>query len=134
MTKEEICSRYQTLMAERPDAEDMYMLLVQHFEKEIARLKDLRCNSVLISQEDVDFLQEQNQRYADLVAYLEDEIVAEFEGKAYKVESSYKQETALQSDSMSNDESYVSFLLSSTYGDLEVGKCYKVIIKECKDK
>jgi len=47
---------------------------VDELEAEVKRLKDLRCNSVLISQEDVDFLQVQNQRYADMVADLEDEI------------------------------------------------------------
>lgn len=40
-TKKEICEEYQTLMAERPDAEDMYLELVQHFERKLNKLKDL---------------------------------------------------------------------------------------------
>jgi hypothetical protein len=57
-----------------------------------------------------------------------------FTGTAYKVESTYKRETQLQSDSLQEDESYVDFVLSSTYGELKEGVTYRVTIEEVKDK
>jgi hypothetical protein len=58
----------------------------------------------------------------------------EFTGTAYKINSSYKKETHLQSDSLQEDESYVDFVVSSIYGELKEGVTYKVTIEEIKDK
>lgn len=40
-TRKEICEEYQTLMHERHDAEDMYLLLVEHYENKLNKFKDL---------------------------------------------------------------------------------------------
>jgi hypothetical protein len=39
--KRQICQSYQQLMAERQDAEDMYLELVQYYENKIQKIKDL---------------------------------------------------------------------------------------------
>ena len=59
-----------------------------------------------------------------------DDIVVDFEGVA-RYDGFYKnRSTAVQSQNDPGDESYVEFTLEDTYGKLEDGKAYRIIVVE----
>ena len=66
----------------------------------------------------------------DIIDYYEKGIVVEFEGKALEGTFYKGRSTIVQSTNKDNDDSYVEFILDDTYGNLQVGKKYKIIIKE----